>query len=96
VDTAIVVVEDVSTDVAEITATGELQLFPNPVENTLHVRGAQDLGSRAVRVVDATGKVVLRGTLRNGMLDVSGLGLGVYVLMTDVDGTWLNSRFVKR
>jgi hypothetical protein len=92
-DTVITVVEGLYTSVAE-TPGQELEIFPNPVSDRLSIRGGEHLGTRPARILDAAGKEVWRGVLRNGTLDVSKLTTGLYLLRLD-DGTPLQSRFLK-
>lgn len=94
VDTPLVVVEGLSTDVPVVKGNSDLLLFPSPVESTLFVRGAENFGNRPVSVIDMAGKLVQRGTLRSGALDVSALSPGLYVLR--LDGAAWQGRFVKQ
>ncbi|HEX2617930.1 MAG TPA: FG-GAP-like repeat-containing protein, partial [Flavobacteriales bacterium] len=83
-DQVITVVEGVSTAVPQ-TAANELGLYPVPAENVLYVRGLEKQGLRTAQVLNAAGQVVLRTTVRAGVLDVSTLVPGMYVLRVDGD-----------
>lgn len=94
-DQHIVIVEGLSTAVNEAAPADGLVLFPNPVENTLYVRGAKDLNNRSVRITDLSGKLVRRGVLRGSLLDVQDLARGLYLLHVDGEPT-LMGRFIKQ
>ncbi|MEZ4757698.1 MAG: FG-GAP-like repeat-containing protein [Flavobacteriales bacterium] len=78
VNTTEVIVEGVSTGLAA-QRDEQVQLFPVPAQDILTVSGLGS-GQVPVRVLDATGRLVLRGNLLNERLDVSGLTPGAYVL----------------
>ena len=69
------------------------QVFPNPVVDVLTVSMGSDLAKGTVRVLDITGKEVLRGVLDRGRLDVSALGAGLYAVQ--VDGVLSAGKFTK-
>ena len=65
---------------------GELNVFPNPAQDRLHVRATHLAAPGALRILDAAGREVRATTVRassgawSGSLDVSGLADGVYIL----------------
>ena len=65
---------------------GELNVFPNPAQDRLHVRATHLAAPGALRIRDAAGREVRATTVRassgawSGSLDVSGLADGVYIL----------------
>lgn len=66
--------------------------FPNPVRTTLSV-GAVSV----VKIFDLTGRIVKSvNAPSNGLIDVSLLKQGVYVVQTEVDGKKATGRMVKR
>ena len=59
-----------------------VKVHPVPTTGPLHVSIPLSGGAVAVRVLDATGRQVLRSSLgTDGILDLSGLGAGIYTLI---------------
>ena len=57
--------------------------WPNPAATVLHLRLPQDLASPAIRIHDATARIVYepgRQAVRAGTIDVSGLANGLYTV----------------
>jgi hypothetical protein len=72
----------------------ELSIYPNPVEGELRVGG---VGVRIVRLYDMRGGVVLEERTASGVVNVSALGAGAYVVIVEAaDGRVLRQRVVKR
>jgi hypothetical protein len=94
VDSVLTVVEGVSTAVPAH-AADDLGLYPVPADRVLYVSGLQQQGVRPVRVLNSAGQLVLRSTVHAGVLDVSALAPGLYVLRIDGDDA-LQARFVKQ
>ncbi|UMQ41039.1 T9SS type A sorting domain-containing protein [Chryseobacterium sp. Y16C] len=57
----------------------ELVLYPNPVHNTLFIKGGTDKLYQ-FQVYNAAGQLVLTGQFKNNQADLSGLSLGVYLV----------------
>ena len=76
--------------------TNDMQMYPVPVGDLLHVRLPNNLAPDHSQVLGTDGRVVLqRG--RTSLIDVSGLAAGVYVLRVHaVDGGEHRGRFVKQ
>ena len=78
INTSLVVTEGLSTGMVEEEAS-PISLFPVPAKDQLTINGLA--GQQApVRVLDATGRLVLRSTLATDRLDVSELPAGAYVM----------------
>jgi len=72
-----------------------IKIFPNPVFDVLNLKSNSKNNNSAYRVFDVTGKVVLSGKIGEGnhhQLDVSGLGLGIYLFSTESEA----KRFIKK
>ena len=76
-----------------------IEVYPNPVGNTLHVNigdeGGEDV---AITLIDATGKVVLSHIVNDGQmhsLNVSTLPKGLYVLRLQVGNRVTDKKLVK-
>jgi alpha-tubulin suppressor-like RCC1 family protein len=71
-----------------------LALYPNPVKNMLNLSGIDNLNS--FEVVDMLGQIVLRGSVTNNSIDLSGLSDGIYVgVFHTADGQVLKNKFSK-
>lgn len=78
-----------------------LKIFPNPVENLLHVFPESELvGEQTVELIDCYGRVVKVQTIQSGelnIIDVSNLVAGSYSLvLTDKSGIKKHEMFIKR
>jgi hypothetical protein len=70
-------------------------LYPNPVKNELKLMGYEDIHV-VYNVVDVTGKQVLAGNTRNGVItELDQLIPGQYVLNVILKSGEANYRFVK-
>jgi len=56
-----------------------LVLYPNPVHNTLYIKGAAGKLYQ-FQIFNAAGQLVLSGQFKNNQADLSGLSLGVYLV----------------
>ncbi len=75
-------------------ASQELSVYPNPVDGELRVGG---VGMRTVRLYDMRGGVVLEERTVSGVVNVSALGAGAYMVVVEAaDGRVLRQRMVKR
>ena len=72
----------------------ELRVYPNPMEGELRVGG---VGQRTVRVYDMRGGVVLEDSTTSGVVNVSALTAGAYMVVVEAaDGRVVRQRVVKR
>jgi hypothetical protein len=94
VDGTLEMVEDAGTDVSEQTTAMTLQLIPSPARDVLYIRGV-DASNARVRVMDDTGREVLRSMASQGTIDVSTLNAGIYVLAIEMSGGMLHKTFAK-
>jgi hypothetical protein len=83
----VIFIDDISTEgsvnaLAEPTAEGALELYPNPVTDRLIIRTANDALPLRWTLTDAAGRVQATGTLRNtaSTIDLSALATGTYLL----------------
>jgi hypothetical protein len=74
----VVITESLSTGVNEV-ASAELSLFPVPAQDHLIVNGLK-AQNQPVRILDATGRLVLRTSLSTERLAIGELPTGAYVL----------------
>lgn len=73
----------------------DISIYPNPVQNTLHVRAGAVVES--VRVFDLTGRQVLRATpnAESFSLDVADLNKGVYLVSLKTGDNEVTTKLVK-
>lgn len=72
-----------------------LVLYPNPVDNELFIRSAEDLTGAAIIINDVSGRQVLQGRLTTNKINVSRLGAGMYWLSLQKNGKIFNISFIK-
>lgn len=70
-----------------------IEVYPNPVENELRF----NIQSSSVnyQVIDLSGKLIKKGNT-TGMVSVSELSTGVYLLMLEMEGQYFRSKFEKQ
>jgi len=87
----------VYTRIDDFKETNPLKLYPNPVQNVLHIEGdflAQG-GSYLVRLLDYTGRLVLEEELNSSELDLSTLGSGMYIIQLQINSASYSGKIVK-
>ena len=72
-----------------------LTIYPNPVANTLYVKGSDDLSGADVTVTDMMGRMKIRNRLSGNSVNVSGLPSGVYWITIVKNGKKSTLSFVK-
>ena len=74
----------------------QLQLYPNPATDKLHVAADNlAISNSPYHILDAQGRRVRSGTLADGTADVASLQPGMYVLVIHVNGQPITRRFTK-
>jgi len=82
---------------SETQVTNQLSIYPNPVKDILHINivdNNQNFSNGKYKVIDASGRVVLSGTLKkeNNQINVEKLEKGVYII--NVGNT--SDKFIKK
>lgn len=74
-----------------------LKLYPNPVQEVLHIEGDFLIqgGTYLVRLLDFTGKLVLEQETNSSELDLSTLGSGMYFLQLQTNAANYSGKIVK-
>ena len=86
-------VDIIITGLSSQNASGELSVFPTLTSDELSVTLK---GTATVLVSDLVGNIISENVITdNGTIDVSGLSVGVYLLVIEQDGETLTKRFVK-
>jgi hypothetical protein len=76
-------------------SNSNIKIYPNPVENILHIDGLEE-GKVEYAFVDLSGRVVLQGALdTENSINVSQLSEGVYTLQLEKDGGVVTEILVK-
>ncbi len=85
-----------NTAIETLISTNSLTLYPNPVQNVLHINSSGKTGM--IEVFDITGKSVLQKQIQgyNPSIDVSGLKKGIYFVKVLSDNQFVTSKFVKQ
>ena len=82
----------------EETEIADLQIYPNPVGNTLNIKSSEDISK--IEIVNVMGQVVYRTEVNgnNAVCDVNGLANGVYVvrIYNSRTSTTLSERIIQR
>lgn len=79
-DNFLVKLTDDALSVPEYNQTSNLSLYPNPVQNVLHVSGIAATDTAVYVLYDTLGRTVKSGKLASGLIDMSGLQAGLYHL----------------
>lgn len=75
----------------------EISIYPNPVEDVLHIKFNTDLIVKSVTIYDFTGKEVINRTIQSSNeINVSHLKSGSYVLKMNTSNGIKKYRFIKK
>lgn len=74
----------------------EIDIFPNPVEDTLFITSAMNLNIAVYQVVNLNGIVVKTGKIENGVISVKDLSSGIYILNISNIGNGVTRKFVRK
>lgn len=94
VNTTLVVVEGVSTDIVAERDADEFAVYPNPATDHVILSAAGGMVGE-VTILDAVGKVVYRGRPTDARVDVSRLSTGVYSILSTTSAGVRTARFSK-
>lgn len=70
-----------------------ITIYPNPVDNTLHIKGAENSGTFAV--IDVTGKQIMNGKIRP-TISMSDYTTGIYFIRLNTQNGMSMVKFIKR
>lgn len=70
-----------------------IQVYPNPVANTLMVKGLTTKAN--YQIINAKGQIVKRGSINNNSIVVSDLQKGIYFMQIESTNGLIKQRFVK-
>ena len=85
----------VPTGINKVTGTHQVAIYPNPVSDQLHLSIPLNATFEAT-VYDLVGKIISRGTVQQGTIDVKGLAPGSYILQVKTADEVLYARFIKQ
>ena len=84
--------------IVDVNEIADLQIYPNPVSNTLHITSSEEISE--IEIVNVMGQVVYRTEVKgcNAVCDVEGLANGVYVvrIYNSRTSTTLSERIIQR
>ena len=82
-------------EIAQVEKTAALNVYPNPVENTLFF--TTEISGATVSILNSqSGTRVSVPKVNNNSIDVSGLKTGVYLIVLEKDGVKNVKRFIKK
>jgi uncharacterized delta-60 repeat protein len=73
--------------------TNAFVIYPNPVQNVLHLQSNNFTSIKSVKIYDLQGKVVLQDT--NDTINVSNLSKGVYIVKITTEEGEVTKKFIK-
>lgn len=73
----------------------ELKLFPNPAIDKLMIGFPKHFNSISYTILDLTGKQIINSNLNGNIIDLQGLGTGIYFLKMNLDGVFYRQKFIK-
>ncbi|WP_165828823.1 RICIN domain-containing protein [Flavobacterium sp. HTF] len=77
-----------------LTAAEAVNVYPNPVKNTLFF--SSEMKGISVHVFSETGSLVSQQIIKENSIDVSALATGIYFAVFEKDGTKTTKRFIKK
>jgi hypothetical protein len=83
-----------ATAISDLTATGEISIYPNPVKDVLHVSGND---AARYSIISITGSVLISGVWegKERTIGLAQLPVGIYILKVEANGQFNVTRFVK-
>lgn len=90
--TTLIEVETSSLSTTDVAASA-VQVYPNPVEDILHIKGSRNA---QVSVYTMAGQQVFTGAATNGQVNLSSLSKGVYIVKIEADGNVSTHKIVKK
>jgi len=77
-------------------STSSVDLYPNPINDQLNLQSQSDLNGAKVKIMNASGNVMVNVTYHGEVIDLSSLNSGVYILIIHTkDGKLIKKRFIK-
>jgi ribosomal protein S7 len=77
-------------------SSSSVDLYPNPINDRLNLQSQTDLNGANVKVVNASGNVMVNVTHHGEVIDLSSLNSGVYSLIIQTkNGKVITKRFIK-
>lgn len=73
---------------------GNISIYPNPVENTLHISNITNEEIQYINIYDQTGREIHSHHTLNNTIDVSVFSPGMYILKIGVNGSIFCEKFI--
>ena len=79
-------------------ASGDISIYPVPVQDVLHIRVAESTSPVFVKIYNAAGTLVVRDVLEaaDGVVDLSNLPAGYYIVQVQTDEAIVARRVMKK
>ncbi len=77
------------------TSSINLRIYPNPASSELHVKGVEEINSYSIHTLDGK-SINLSSNHPGGVIDISELERGIYILSVTTNKGKANQRFVKQ
>jgi hypothetical protein len=85
----------VATSEVELTDSELISVSPNPVENIISIRSAYFKGGQ-MKIMDASGREFISGTVDGDVIDASALPTGFYILKVSKNTRTAVAKFIKK
>jgi hypothetical protein len=74
---------------------GNIKIYPNPIQDVLFIEDHESIFDEYI-IYDATGKIILNGTLRNGQIHLREIKRGFYfLLLKNKEGALYSQKLIK-
>jgi surface protein len=87
------VVENLGVD--DVTQENLISVYPNPVEDSIHIKSNNRVEVNTVSILNLQGKVLIKEENNTGYISVNQLSSGVYLLSIKTNLGMFNSRIIK-
>ena len=89
--------EDVSTGIeTSLQMDSDIEIYPNPVENELHLKSVSPLHEKTFRIYNITGNLVKTGKITGNKIGTHFLSDGIYLLNIGDQNFGTTQKFIKR
>ena len=86
-----------ATDVEILNSNHRIQVYPNPVNDLLTIQAEEQWNIPQVRILDIVGRIRFNGVPdENGIIDMSGIPAGIYVLEITTKKSMITHKLIKQ
>ena len=80
----------------DLNITNEFNIYPNPVQDVLHIKAQSDIKIKSATIYDFSGKEVINERLSSNEINVSSLTSGIYIIKIQTSKGIKNYKFIKK